>query len=96
MVQLTSPDYIGGRHAAAAWLAALGEDFTDVRVDIDCSALVSTSPSFVDELLRILIVDRGAAMVKMQDVPLDVAKWAHETRHRRELGDAVMVDIRAT
>jgi hypothetical protein len=95
MVQLTSPDYIGGRAAAADWLANLGSDLSGVRVDIDCSALVSTSPSFVDEVLKILVVDRGASLVKMKDVPLDVATWVDETLKRRSIADSVMVDIRA-
>lgn len=95
MVQLISPDYIGGRAAASDWLDDLNADLTGVRVDIDCSALISTSPSFVDEVLKTLVVERGASLVKMKDVPLDVAAWIDDTLKRRGISDAVMVDIRA-
>lgn len=96
MVNLSSPDYIGGRAAAAEWLADLDADLTGVRVDIDCAALISTSPSFVDEVLKDLVIERGAQLVKMKDVPLDVATWIDDAVKRRGISDAVMVDIRAT
>lgn len=95
-MELTSPDYIGGRAAAIDWLADLDLDLTGVRVHIDCSSLIATSPSFIDEVLRILVIERGADLVKMQNVPLGVAQWANDTMQRRGISTAVMIDIRAT
>jgi hypothetical protein len=57
------PPLAGSRPAAAALLAALPADLSGDEVAVLCRDLLSGSPSFADELVRQLAVERNAGHV---------------------------------
>jgi hypothetical protein len=60
---VTLPPLAGSRPAAAVLLSALPEDLTGEQVGVLCRDLLSGSPSFADELVRELAVERNAQSV---------------------------------
>lgn len=97
MVELISPESLGGRRAAITWLhGRVPADLTGREVTIDCSHMGATSPSFIDEVLRSLVVERNAQTVTLNAVPMDIAQWARQSVARRRMADRVIVDVRGT
>ena len=94
MVNLIAPDFVGGREAAQQWLADL-PNLSHATVKIDFSELIATSPSFIDEVVRIILADGGARRLKLQNVSAEVSTWAHDSSTRRGVVDRLMVDVKA-
>lgn len=65
-VSLTSPANAGTRDLVRAWLSvALPPDISGLLVEVDCGPLRAPSTSFVDELLKIVVVERGASLLRL-------------------------------
>lgn len=94
MVRLRTPDLVGGRAAAREMLSTVPSDLARARVVVDCGDLLSTSPSFVDEVVKVVLADRRAAKLKLKNAPAQVAAWAQESAMDREVADRLMVDVR--
>ncbi|MCW2609983.1 MAG: hypothetical protein QOC93_1447 [Actinomycetota bacterium] len=60
---VTLPPLAGSRPAAAALLAGLPADLSGDEVAVLCRDLLTGSPSFADELVRQLAVERNAGRV---------------------------------
>ncbi len=54
------PRVVGTRPAVAPFLVGVPTDLHGERVTLDCRALLSGTPSFADEMVKVLLVERGA------------------------------------
>jgi hypothetical protein len=66
---LTAPELVSSRDQARELTADLPADLSDVAVVLDCSALQASTPSFVDELVKAVLVERVAARLVLQSAP---------------------------
>jgi hypothetical protein len=66
---LTAPELVSSRNQARELTAGLPADLSEVAVVLDCSALQASTPSFVDELIKAVLVEREAARLVLQSAP---------------------------
>lgn len=78
MVIVRLPSMVAGRQMADALVDAVSGDLSDAEVAIDCRALVSSSPSFVAQLLKRLLIDRGVARVVVRYPPEQFTRYTEQ------------------
>ncbi len=65
-VSLTTPTNVGTRDLVRAWLSAeLPEDIEEMLVVVDCGPLRAPSSSFIDELIKIIVVERATSRLQL-------------------------------
>lgn len=78
------PDLSGSREAARRLISTLDE-VENCVVIVDASLAVSTAPSFVDELCKVLLVELSAAEVRIIDAPEKLRFYAQRSVDQREV-----------
>lgn len=71
MSTLIAPKLLSSRHQARELTASLAEDLSGTVVLVDCSALQASTPSFVDELVKAVLVDRGGERLSLRGARAD-------------------------
>lgn len=81
MTTITAPPLVSNRGQARELLHALPDDLSDCRVELDCSTVKAMTPSFVDEFVKAVLVDRRAdhltfchASSRVKDIALRSAR----------------------
>jgi hypothetical protein len=69
MSTLTAPKLVSSRDQARELTAGLAADLSDTIVMVDCSALQASTPSFVDELVKAVLVDRHGSRLIIKGAP---------------------------
>lgn len=93
---LKSPPLVGGRELAREFASDLPADLTADDVIIDCANLEASAPSFVDELVKIVLVERNARRLSFEDAPERTASYALRSAENRDVADRLEVTIRTT
>src|SRR5512132_1738488 len=88
MSTLIAPKLLSSRHQARELTASLAEDLSGTVVLVDCSALQATTPSFVDELVKAVLVDRGGERLVLRGRPSGRWSWAGGRRRTGEWSTA--------
>ena len=70
----------------------LAEDLADTTVLVDCSALEASTPSFVDELVKVCLVERRAQCLVLSRAPERTAELARRAADNRQVGDRLEID----
>ncbi len=65
LTALAGPAFAGSRPVARELFAALPDDLSHVIVQLDLSATKAVAPSFIDELIRLALVDRRAERLEL-------------------------------
>jgi hypothetical protein len=81
MPTLTAPKLVSSRAQAQELTAGLPEELSTTTVVVDCSALQASTPSFVDELIRLVLSERKATQLTLQNAPertIELARRAAE------------------
>lgn len=60
MISLEAPVLAGSRPRAQQLLVDLPDDFSNAIVTLHCESLIAASASFADEIVREILVKRGA------------------------------------
>jgi hypothetical protein len=87
MTRLETPEHAGSRDQAQALTASLSADLQGETVLLDCSALVVGAPSFFDEMIKQVLVVRGAEALEIRearDRARDLLERAAQNRSVRE------------
>lgn len=87
MTRLETPDHAGSRDQAQGLAASLPADLQGETVLLDCSALVVGAPSFFDEMVKQVLVLRGADALEIsgaKDRARDLLERAAQNRSVRE------------
>jgi hypothetical protein len=93
---LPLPPLVGTRHRAQALAAKIPDDLTGATVIVDGRNLLAATESFADELVRILVVERHAAMMTVRNITdADFAGWVLERAKTHGVADRVHVEYRA-
>lgn len=83
MSTLIAPKLISSRDQARELTAGLAEDLSDTAVLVDCTALQASTPSFVDELVKAVLVDRRGDRLILKGAPdrtVELARRAAQNR----------------
>ncbi len=59
-IEIKLPRVVGTRPAVAPFLAGINQILQGEQVVLDCCALLSGTPSFADEMVKQILVDRSA------------------------------------
>jgi hypothetical protein len=65
------PQLSGGRKRAQALIRPLAGRMHGQTVVLDCRQLIAGTPSFADEIVKLVLVDGGAALLNVQQVDAD-------------------------
>lgn len=60
MLRLVVPDHAGSRSQAQRLVSCLPADLTGDEVVLDCSEALVATPSFLDEVVKLTLVENGA------------------------------------
>ncbi len=94
-MEITLPRVVGTRPAVAPFLVDVPLDLHGAAVVVDCRALLSGTPSFADELVRSLLVDRHAAELVVLGAGTDFAADLLESARDHRVGDRLHLKERA-
>ena len=86
MSTLIAPKLLSSRHQARELTASLAEDLSGTVVMVDCSALQASTPSFVDVLVKAVLVDRGERLV-LKGAPERTVELARRAAQNRGVVD---------
>ena len=91
-VSLITPQNVGTRDLVREWLQRdAPADLSGRTVEVDCSPLRAPTPSFLDEMLKILVLERCATRVELRHAS-DRAK-ALATRSALNRGIGARLDV---
>jgi hypothetical protein len=69
MSTLIAPKLVSSRDQARELTSGLAPDLSDTPVMVDCTTLQASAPSFVDELVKAVLVDRRADRLIIKGAP---------------------------
>jgi hypothetical protein len=87
MSTLVAPKLLSSRHQARELTAGLADDLSDVVVMVDCSALQASTPSFVDELVKAVLVDRRGSRLVIKGAPERTVELVRRAAQNRGVTD---------
>jgi hypothetical protein len=87
MSTLIAPKLVSSRDQARELTATLADDLSGTVVMVDCSALQASTPSFVDELVKAVLVDRRGSRLVIKGAPERTVELARRAAHNRGVGD---------
>lgn len=91
-VSLEAPRNVGTRGLVRTWLdSATPENLSGRVVQVDCARLLSPTPSFLDEMIKMLVVERGAEVVQVTNASERTALYATRSASNRHVRDRVEV-----
>lgn len=61
-------------------------------VIVECLNVQATAPSFADELVKILLVDRAADRVEVRNAPLEFAQQLDRSAQAHEVDESLMIE----
>jgi hypothetical protein len=94
MLQIQTPDHAGSRDQAADLARDLPRDLTSQSVQLDCSRLVVVTPSFCDEVVKQILVERNAATLDVHDASERARELLEQSAQNRGVRDRVRVAVR--
>ncbi len=92
MPTLTAPKLVSSRDQARELTADLPANLADVTVIVDCRALQASTPSFVDELVKVCLVERHARSLVFSRAPERTAEHARRAAQNRQVADRLEID----
>jgi hypothetical protein len=78
VISINAPERLGGRGQAREFVSGLPDDLTGETVVVSFAATKAARPSYIDELIRVILEERGADRLMLSGLP----SWAKETANR--------------
>jgi hypothetical protein len=91
MSTLIAPRLVSSRDQARELTASLPGDLSGTVVMVDCSALQASTPSFVDELVKAVLVDRGGNRLVIKAAPERTVELARRAAQNRGVLDRLEI-----
>jgi len=89
---LTAPKLVSSRDQARELTEDLPADLTGAVLVVDCAALQASTPSFVDELVKVVLVERNAKLLRLVNARAGTAELARRAATVRQVADRLQVD----
>ena len=93
---LATPAHAGAREQAQALTAGLPEDLSDATVTVNCAALKVSTPSFFDELVKVVLIDRCAGVLCLVDATTRNETHARNAARNRSVDSRLRVQLRSS
>jgi regulator of RNase E activity RraA len=87
IVRITTPERAGDRDQAREIVSALAADLSGNVVVLDCGALVVGTPSFLDEILKQVLVERGANALEVHGASRRAQEHLERSATNRDVQD---------
>jgi hypothetical protein len=87
MSTLIAPRLVSSRDQARELTASLPSDLSGTVVMVDCTALQASTPSFVDELVKAVLVDRHGDRLVIKGAPERTVELARRAAQNRGVVD---------
>jgi hypothetical protein len=81
------PERLGSREQARELLASLPKELGGVEIIVDFESARSTRPSFVDEVVKIVLVERRANRLVLSQAPPTTCAFAERSALSRSVID---------
>ena len=91
MSTLIAPKLVSSRDQARELTAGLPGDLSGTAVLVDCSALQASTPSFVDELVKAVLVDRQGSRLRIVGAPERTVALARRAAENRGVADRLEI-----
>jgi hypothetical protein len=91
MSTLIAPKLVSSRDQARKLTASLPGDLSGTVVMVDCSALQASTPSFVDELVKAVLVDRRGSHLVIKAAPERTVELARRAAQNRGVLDRLEI-----
>lgn len=91
---LVLPERAAGRPEARHFVSSLRGSLAGITVHVDASGMAASAPSFLDELVKQILVDRGAAKLVLFNVTNRPAGFATSAAQRRSVEDRLTVKLK--
>jgi len=91
MSTLIAPKLVSSRDQARELTASLPGDLSATVVMVDCSALQPSTPSFVDELVKAVLVDRRGSHLVIRAAPERTVELARRAAQNRGVLDRLEI-----
>jgi hypothetical protein len=92
MATLIAPKLVSSRDQARELTASLPGDLSGTVVMVDCSGLQASTPSFVDELVKAVLVDRRGNRLVVKAAPERTVELARRAAQNRGVLDRLEID----
>jgi hypothetical protein len=83
MPQLRVPENVGSREQARELLADLPASLAGQRVTLDCRNLMIPTPSFLDEIVKQVLIERDAKLLELDHASLRARTLAERSAENR-------------
>jgi hypothetical protein len=91
-VSLEAPQNVGTRDLVRAWVSsAVPDHLSGSVVVVNCAGLSTPTPSFLDELLKILVVERGASRLTITNASERARVFAARSSENRHIQDRIEI-----
>ena len=87
MSTLIAPKLVSSRHQALELTASLASDLSGRVVMVDCTTLQASTPSFVDELVKAVLVARRGDRLIIKGAPERTVELARRAAQNRGVSD---------
>jgi hypothetical protein len=95
MTTLEPQAHSGSREQAQELVLGLPADLAGCSVVLDCRSLTVSSPSFVDELVKQVLVVRNADVLNVVAAPERTRTLLERAAENRQVGPRLRVSLRA-
>lgn len=92
MYRIAVPEHAGSREQADELAGTLPLALDTDTVTLDCSVVVVATPSFLDEIVKQVLVVRNAATLEVVGGPARPRELVERAARNREVHDRVRVD----
>lgn len=93
--RIETPEHAGARDQARALVEPLGNDLAGDEIVLDCARLLVGTPSFLDELLKQVLVQRAAASLSVIDASDRVRELLKRSASNRNVAGRLVFSVRA-
>lgn len=92
MISLEAPVLAGSRPRAQQILKDLPSDLSQAIVELHCESLIAAAASFADEIVRSILVDRGARRLVVTGVSdQEFVGYLRDRAHVHNVADRLQV-----
>jgi hypothetical protein len=91
---ITPAAHSGSRDHAQSLLAQLPTELGGHSVVLDCRDLTVATPSFLDEIVKITLVERDAAGLEVVNASERVRQLLERAAQNRDVSGRVRIDVR--
>lgn len=95
MTTLNPPSHAGSREQAQELVTELASDLTGHSVLLDCTGLMVSSPSFLDELIKQVLVMRNASVLDVHGASERTHTLLERAAENRNVADRLCLTPRA-